>query len=117
MPIVEAVLPSPRLRQLLHVAVAAEPDDAWEALECLDLRTAGVERLLRDRNERSAGFARLAFDPPHELVVGAAGRFWNGDVGWAHPEDFAAFNEPGWGKLVWSLRIDPREHGGSWLTF
>lgn len=106
MPLVDAIFPEPRLRQVHHVAVAAEPEVAWEALERLDPDRAGLAPIGEDagRERVAGGFARL--------------RFWNADVTWTHPADgFAGFTEPGWGKLAWSLRIDPRVHGGSWLTF
>jgi hypothetical protein len=106
MPLVDAIFPDPRLRQVHHVAVSSEPEVAWDALERMDFRTAGLRP--------------LGDDAGRELVVGgiARSRFWNADVHWAHPADgFAGFTEPGWGKLAWSLRIDPRIHGGSWLTF
>jgi len=31
-------------------------------------------------------------------------------------DQFAGFDEPGWGKLAWGLRVDPRPGGGSWVT-
>jgi len=56
-----------------------------------------------------AGFVRLAEDEPHELVVGAAGRFWTlapGQCVPLHgPEAFRAFAEPDHVKTTMDFRI------------
>ena len=52
---------------------------------------------------------RLAEDAPHELVFGAAGRFWAGSTVW-QPLDaatFANFDRPGFAKVVCGISLRP----------
>ena len=64
------------------------------------------------------GFHLLAEEPGRELVVGSVGRFWKLRIPYASvtPADFPAFSTPGYGKLAWNLRVDPREGGGAWVS-
>ena len=57
---------------------------------------------------QAMGWGVLA-DTPGEIVLGAVTRPWEADVVFKalSPETFAAFNEPGYVKIVWSLRADP----------
>lgn len=50
-----------------------------------------------------------------EVVFGAVTRPWEADAKFhgVPPEDFRAFDEPGCVKIVWTLRADPLEGGGS----
>jgi hypothetical protein len=51
----------------------------------------------------------LADVTDREIVLGAATRPWDADVTFraVSPQDFAAFQEPGLVKIVWTLRADP----------
>jgi hypothetical protein len=62
------------------------------------------------------GFVVLADDPPRELVLGVAGRFWRPTSGVVRisPSDFGRFAEPGHVRAAWNFRIES-EHGGSRL--
>jgi hypothetical protein len=64
------------------------------------------------------GFHLLAEDPGRALVLGAVGSFWQPNIQFAHvtPATFKDFLDPGYAKLTWTLRVDPRAHGGSWVT-
>ena len=55
------------------------------------------------------GWGVLAEVPDRELVVGAVTRPWEANVTFrALPaEEFAAFSEPGFVKIAWTLRADP----------
>lgn len=55
------------------------------------------------------GWGVLADVPGREVVVGAITQPWNADVVFtALPaSEFAAFHEPGYAKIVWTLRADP----------
>ena len=57
---------------------------------------------------QSLGWGVLADDPQHEVVVGAVTRPWEATVTFrALPANqFAGFNEPGYVKIVWTLRAD-----------
>jgi hypothetical protein len=55
------------------------------------------------------GWGMLAEVPGREVVVGAATQPWKPDVVFRAlpPEEFAAFHEPEYVKIVWTLRADP----------
>ena len=55
------------------------------------------------------GWRELAHLPGREIVMGAVTRPWEADVVFRPipPDDFAAFAEPGFAKIVWTLRADP----------
>jgi hypothetical protein len=57
----------------------------------------------------SLGWRVLAETPGREIVVGAVTQPWLADVvfrGLA-PDEFRAFHDPGYVKIVWTLRADP----------
>jgi hypothetical protein len=58
------------------------------------------------------GWRVLAEVPDRELVVGAVTRPWEANVTFQGlpPEEFATFSEPGFVKIVWTLRADPVDH-------
>jgi hypothetical protein len=144
MTLIAQLMPAFRLRQVDHVAVGAPPERAWKAVEAFDASSIPYIRWLFDLRlipawiaarvrgrpapERARlslrdagdvpGFFRLE-EPGQEICVGSIGKFWKSDIEYA-PEpqrQFQTFAEPGFGKLAWSLRIDPRASGGSWITF
>lgn len=57
----------------------------------------------------SIGWGVLAETPDHEIVMGAVTQPWKADVIFRAlpPEEFAAFSEPGYVKIAWTLRADP----------
>jgi len=141
------IMPEFSLREADHVAVAAPADRAWPVARGFDVARIPFERALFELRivpDRIAAFARrkqqpdvasigieavekmrgpgfmvLGEEPGREVVVGATGRFWKPKIEWADaaPETFRDFSEKGWGKVAWSIRVDPREAGGSWITF
>ena len=58
---------------------------------------------------RALGWGVLAEEPGREMVVGAITRPWEANVVFQAlpPEEFAAFAQPGFVKIVWTLRADP----------
>ena len=58
---------------------------------------------------QAIGWGVLADVPGRELVAGAVTRPWEPNVVFRPlpPEQFAAFAEPGYVKIVWTLRADP----------
>jgi hypothetical protein len=79
-----------------EVVLGSEPDDATRPRGILELTT-------------SIGWGVLAIVPDREVVVGAVTRPWESNVVFrALPADrFAAFDEPGYVKIAWTLRADP----------
>jgi hypothetical protein len=53
--------------------------------------------------------------PDREIVVGAVTKPWEPNVTFRAlpPDDFAAFSEPGFVKIAWTLRADPVDGGAS----
>jgi len=87
-------------RELLMNAKRANGEDVTRPLvsECL-----------------SIGWGLLAEEPGRELVMGAVTRPWEADVRfWSLPPDeFAAFDAPGYAKIVWTLAAQPTGSGAS----
>ena len=55
------------------------------------------------------GWVVLAEVPGREIVFGAVTQPWKADATFRSvvPDEFAAFNEPGYVKIAWTLRTDP----------
>lgn len=64
---------------------------------------------------QTLGWGVLAEVPGREIVVGAVTKPWEADVTFRSvPADqFAAFAEPGYVKIVWTLRADPVGEGSA----
>jgi hypothetical protein len=64
---------------------------------------------------RGIGWGVLAESPGREIVMGAATQPWLADVVFrALPSgEFASFREPGYAKILWTLRADPISDGES----
>jgi hypothetical protein len=64
---------------------------------------------------RSLGWGVLADVPGREIVVGAMTKPWepNPTFRALPPEEFVAFSEPDYVKIVWTLRADPIDGGES----
>ena len=58
---------------------------------------------------RGIGWGVLADVPDREIVMGAVTRPWKADVVFRPlpPEEFAAFRDPDYVKIAWTLRADP----------
>ena len=58
---------------------------------------------------QSLGWGVLADVPGREVVMGAVTRPWEANVTFRAlpPDQFAAFKEPGYVKIIWTIRADP----------
>jgi hypothetical protein len=58
---------------------------------------------------RTLGWGVLAEVPGHEVVMGAFTQPWQSNVVFRSlaPEEFVSFQEPGYVKIAWTLRVDP----------
>ena len=67
---------------------------------------------------RAMGWVLLAEVPNSEVVMGAVTKPWEADVTFRSvpPEQFAAFDEPGYVKIAWTLRADPAGTGSVFRT-
>lgn len=139
----DRVIPMPGLVERDTVDVGAPPGRAWEAIRHGDLgdsplihalfavrtladRVGGrsFETELRIDGLRSSpehpGFQILTDDGCSELVVGAIGKVWHLQIPFVHVADadaFRAFDEPGFVKVAWTIRVAARGEGGARLTF
>jgi hypothetical protein len=64
-----------------------------------------------------SAFTVLGEEADAQIVLGRVGRFWEPSTPRraVAAADFAAFDEPGWGKAAWDFRAQPRG-GGVLLT-
>jgi hypothetical protein len=64
---------------------------------------------------RSLGWGELAAVAGREIVMGAVTRPWEPNVSFhaLPPDQFAAFAEPGFVKIAWTLRADPVDDSAS----
>jgi len=116
-----------------RATVAVPPDRVWAALRDLDLgRSRTVRWLLAVRGLRKPGrrpsftvadaerfgFVVLVEEPPVEVVLGVIGRFWRprGGVVRVTPEEFTAFERPGYAKAAWCFRLGAVDAGTEVLT-
>lgn len=112
-----------------HTNVAAPAETTFEAAKEMELSSSPVVRaIFKGRelifgtipNERrqpkgivaemlSLGWGVLAETPGREIVLGAVTKPWEPNVTFRPiaPDSFAAFGEPGYVKIAWTLRADP----------
>lgn len=66
---------------------------------------------------RALGWVELARIPGREIVMGAVTQPWKGQVVFrgVPSSEFAAFAEPGFVKIVWTLRADPDGSEACWF--
>jgi hypothetical protein len=128
-PLLDRFMPEYEVAERHHIGVAAPAAVTFAAATGLDLTRSSViraifktrELVLRSRPDPVArprallaqmtalGWGVLAEIPDREIVMGAATQPWMATVVMrALPADqFAAFHEPGYVKIVWTLRADP----------
>lgn len=56
------------------------------------------------------GWLSLGRAPEHEIAFGAVGRFWQPTIAWYDvqgmtPDQFAAFDDPGWGRIACNFSL------------
>ena len=80
---------------------------------------AGADRAARPKGllaeVKALGWGVLAETPGREIVMGAVTQPWMANVVFRAlpPDAFAAFKEPGYVKIAWTLRADPTGPGAS----
>ena len=135
--ILDRVLPISDATASHQTIVEAPPEAVWAALQELDLaevvrNSHGARALIAVRAvpmrlvDRLRGrpaqpppahlrmvearpWVVLGEEEPHQLVVGAIGRFWGPGVEWLdiEPAEFAAFDRPAYGKIAWAFTVLP----------
>jgi hypothetical protein len=136
---IQTYLPHPHHTEIMRIFVQAKPKVTWELARHYDmssvpwvhflfsLRTiadlfhsnnadSGGGQISLDQIARNGkGFMIVHETPGKEVVVGAVGKFWHIDIPFREmqPEKFRDFDEPGWGKLAWSISVEPYLSGST----
>jgi hypothetical protein len=134
-PLLDRFIPSYDVVERHHIRVAAPPAVVLKAAKEQSLfRSGPVKAIFRARQlvlgatgaegpqaetlleeVQALGWRILVDEPGHEIVLGAVTKPWEANVTFRglSPEDFRAFEEPGYVKIAWTLRADPIESGGA----
>jgi hypothetical protein len=134
-PLLDRFMPQYEIVERHHIRVEAPADLTFDALRHLDMSRSPIVRAIFKGRElvlRSSpvetglsrelvaqmlalGWGILAEVPGREVIVGAVTKPWEANVVFRAlpPADFAAFNEPGFVKIVWTLRADPIDERAS----
>lgn len=140
----DEVVPTPGLLETDETELALPIEEAWAVVRHADfgdlpiVRALFATRTLPDRlshhatapvvlridaltsSQEEPGFQVLVDDAPHELVVGAIGKVWHLTIPFVHVDDakaFAAFQEPGFVKVAWSIQLTPRGANATRVRF
>lgn len=127
-PLLDQFMPIYDVAERHHVSIAAPAEIAFQAATEMSLQGSAVvrgifkarewimgSRVARGVDElpflaqmRAIGWGMLAEVPGREVVMGAVTQPWMADVVFRPlpPEEFVAFHEPGFVKIVWTLRAD-----------
>ena len=132
-PLLDQYLPRYDVVERHQIHIDAPADLVYAAARDMDLRKSLLTRAIfetrslvlgAERGEQHSrgllaemmalGWGALAERPGREIVMGAICRPWEANVAFQPlaPDVFAAFCEPGYVKIAWTLRADP-EPGGS----
>lgn len=133
-PLLDRFMPAYEVREVHQTRVDAPPEVTYTVAEGLDFQESalmkgifkGRELLMRARPHlrepqsflsevRSLGWRALDEEPGRHLVMGAVTQPWKADVQFRglEPEEFAAFNERGYAKIMWMIAVEPNAGGGS----
>ena len=127
-PLLDRFMPAYEVAERHHVRVAAPAALTLAVAKDVDLQGSGLVRtiirarevILRATPDRrppprgllaetqALGWGVLAEVPDRQIVAGAVTRPWEANVTFRAlpPDQFAAFNEPGYVKIAWTLRAD-----------
>lgn len=132
---IDAFMPEPQFAERHAIRVSAPPERAWQAVRALDLGRSPVIRTLfalrsipgllagKRPGARAlgftmegllrSGFVLLSEQPPREVVLGLAGRFWTptGGLSRVEPDEFRDFHRPGLALAAWNFTVLPTDEG------
>lgn len=103
--------------RLMDVAIIRAIFRARELLLCADASQSTPAGGVVEQTT-ALGWGLLAEVPGREIVMGAVTRPWEANVTFRAiaPEQFAAFAEPNYVKIIWTLRADPIDAASSWFS-
>ena len=127
--LLDQFMPTYDVAERHHVRIAAPAEITFKAATEMDLQQSPIVRAIFKAREwimrshpardpetraflaqmRAIGWGMLAEIPGREIVMGAVTQPWMADVVFRPlpPDEFAAFHEPDYVKIVWTLRADP----------
>jgi len=127
-PLLDRFMPTYDVAERHHVRIAAPAEITLEAATEMDLQQSAIVRGIFKAREwilrshpardpetrallsqmRAIGWGVLAEIPGREIVMGAVTQPWRADVVFRPlpPDEFAAFREPDYVKIAWTLRAD-----------
>jgi len=133
--LLDRFMPAYEVVERHHVSVDAPPEITLAAARSQDVMQSGPARIIFRTREivlgtasddrprprglvdvtLSLGWGLLAEVPGREIVIGAVTKPWEANVVFraVAPDEFAAFDEPGYVKIAWTLRADPAASGRS----
>jgi len=133
--LMDRFMPSYEVGDRHKIRVAAPAELTLSAASEMDLEGCGIARaifkgrewILNSKKEtapqprglleqtKALGWGVLAEVPGREIVMGAVTKPWEANPVFRAllPDEFAAFQEPGYVKIAWTLRADPMENGES----
>jgi len=134
-PLLDRFIPAYEVVERHHIRVAAPAAVTLAAARDTDLQGSDLVRTIIRAREvilgaapddrprprglladmQALGWGVLAEVPGREVVVGAVTKPWEANVTFRAlpPDQFAAFSEPGYVKIVWTLRAEPITAGES----
>jgi hypothetical protein len=143
--LIDDALPRFDFTRAEHLVVDADVETTWRALLATDLlhvhtplmdaafwvrglpeRVRGVRRgpepvSLRVGGDMAMeGWLSLGRREHTEIAFGAVGRFWQPDITWRDvgtAADFAAFDEPGWGRIAANFSLRAYGRGRTLLSY
>lgn len=127
-PLLDRFMPEYEVAERHHIRVEAPPDITFAAACDADLMRSPIIRAMfrarelmlgSERTEtehrgvlaftKAIGWSVLAEVPDTEIVMGAVTQPWDPNIVFrpVTPDEFDGFNEPGYVKIAWTLRVDP----------
>jgi len=129
-PLLDQFMPAYEIAERHETRVEAQASITYAAACALDLQRSRVVRALIKTRElvmrsqpkssdtpralglrelTAIGWGVLAEEPGHEIVMGAITQPWRADVTFRRlpPDEFAAFNTPGYVKIAWTISAEP----------
>lgn len=132
--LLQDLIPEPGLLETEHFDVAVAPWQAYALIRHFDAGSSPLIhglfslRLLPEKlaghpspplslriddlvHPAQPGFRMLREVPEQGFAIGAIAQPWHPVIAFADAPDFAGFSEPGWAKIAWSIRCEPRGKG------
>lgn len=115
---IEEFLPTYHWMERHTRLIRTTPEQAYAALEGVDFNESWVIRtltFLRGLHSQAfkplkSRFIPLSLNPPREILLGLIARPWTiqGGIIPCAPEDFRAFEQPNYVKIVWNFTFTPQ---------